>query len=241
MAEFSTGHLLAGKLTYRQFLSGHRTGFEPVLLAAAVPAKPGERVLELGTGAGAALLCLAARVPEVKGIGIEIDPELAALANENFKINKLHDISCLNANAERLPFTGNSFDHAFANPPWFSEKVTAPPDAARALAHQAGPGLLSAWVRSAYQVLRPKGTITLILPAAGFATAAAAMRDAPFGGITLAPLWPRAGESAKMVILSGRKGSNGPERVRPGLVLHDEHGITPAANAILRDGAALIP
>jgi tRNA1(Val) A37 N6-methylase TrmN6 len=55
----------------------------------------------------------------------------------------------------------------------------------------------------------------------------------------LLPLWPHEGEPAKLVIISARRGSKAPDTVLPGLVLHDANGITPAANAILRDGAVL--
>jgi tRNA1Val (adenine37-N6)-methyltransferase len=48
------GHLLGGRIRYRQPDTGFRSGLEPVLLAASVPARPGEHVLEAGTGAGAA-------------------------------------------------------------------------------------------------------------------------------------------------------------------------------------------
>jgi tRNA1(Val) A37 N6-methylase TrmN6 len=78
MDETTTGGLLNGRVTYRQFAAGHRSGFEPVLLAASVPAKTGQCVLEAGTGAGAALLCLSARVPGITGYGLERD---AATAN----------------------------------------------------------------------------------------------------------------------------------------------------------------
>ena len=54
--------LLGGKVRLRQPRDGYRAAIDPVLLAASVPAKPGERVLDLGTGAGAAALCLMARV-----------------------------------------------------------------------------------------------------------------------------------------------------------------------------------
>ena len=236
MGEITTGGLLGGSVTYRQLRSGHRTGFEPVLLAASAPARPGDRVLEAGTGAGAALLCLAARIPGLTGIGVERDEALTHLANENFKINGLSDISCIQADATSLPFPAQTFDHVLANPPWFDAKSTASPDARRALAHQAGPDLLTAWIASLMSVLRPKGSITLILPASSFAACASGFRSAGCGGITLFPLWPHAGQPAKMAIVSGRKGAKSPDRVMPGLILHDSTGITEAAQAILRDG-----
>lgn len=239
MEETTLGGLFGGRIGYRQLRSGHRTGFEPVLLAASVPARAGERVLEAGTGAGAALLCLAARVPGVMGIGLERDARLARLAAENFAGNGFGDLFSVRGDATALPFAPRSFDHVLTNPPWFEAASTASPDERRALAHQeAGEGLLERWVAALVDVLRPKGSVTLILPAASFARAAAALAAAQCGGVTLLPLWPRAGVAAKMVVLSARKGSKAPARVMPGLALHDEGGISPAAQAILRDGQA---
>jgi tRNA1(Val) A37 N6-methylase TrmN6 len=81
--------------------------------------------------------------------------------------------------------------------------------------------------------------MTLVLPAASFAEAARLMKAAGCGAITLFPLWPRAGVEAKMVIVSAVRGGNGADRVLPGLVLHDEAGITAEADAVLRGGCAL--
>jgi tRNA1(Val) A37 N6-methylase TrmN6 len=57
--------------------------------------------------------------------------------------------------------------------------------------------------------------------------------------VTLLPLWPRAGEPAKRVILQARRGAKGPDRVLPGLVLHEGAGWSAEAERVLRDGAAL--
>ena len=74
---------LGGKVRIRQPAKGYRAGLDPVLLAAAVDAKAGQSVLELGMGVGTALVCLGARVPGLTLAGVEIQPELAALACEN--------------------------------------------------------------------------------------------------------------------------------------------------------------
>ncbi len=237
MNETTDGTLLGGRVTYRQFAKGHRSGFEPVLLAASVPARPGDRVLEAGCGAGAALLCLAHRVPGITGLGIEIDPALANLANENFKNNGLHDICARHGDITAGPFAA-PFDHVMANPPWHDAASTISPDAKRALAHHAAPGVLESWIAALAAWLKPRGTITLILPSAAFVEAAACLKAQGCGGVSLLPLWPRAGQAAKQVMIAAIRGAKAPDKILAGLVLHDEAGITQAANAILRDGAA---
>jgi tRNA1(Val) A37 N6-methylase TrmN6 len=55
------------------------------------------------------------------------------------------------------------------------------------------------------------------------------------------PLWPSdAAAGAKRVIVAARKAARGPLRLARGLVLHEPDGrFTPAAEAVLRDGAPL--
>lgn len=234
-APVTEGGLLGGKLRYRQFSGGHRSGFEPVLLAASVPAKPGQRVLEAGSGAGAGLLCLAWRVRGVCGVAAEIDPALASLANENFNINSLEDVVSTQLDVEQARLAPE-FDHAMANPPWHDSAGTKSPDPGRALAHHARPELLERWIAGLTRCLKPRGTLTLILPAAQYGAAAAGLRGRGYGALQLFPLWPRAGLAAKLVIIGAKRGAGGPDRVLPGLTLHDDSGISPDAQAILRDG-----
>ncbi len=235
----SHGFLLDGRVRYAQPVGGYRTGLEPVLLAAAVPARAGERVLELGTGAGAGLLCLAARVPGVFGVGVERDPAQAALAAGNLAANEFGGLSVVTADVLAWRADG-LFDHAFANPPWHDAAGTASPVAGRVSAKRADAGLLAGWAAVMARALRPRGTLSLILPAANLAEGVAALSDAGCAEIRLVPLWPRLGTPAKIIILQGFYQGRGGCSVSAGLVLHEaDGGFTAAADAVLRGGAAL--
>ncbi len=233
------GTLLGGRIRYAQPASGYRTGIEPVLLAASIPARPGDRVLEAGTGAGAGLLCLAARVPGVVGLGLERDPDQAALAAANFAANGFDHLRAQNGDV--LNWRSEApFDHAFANPPWHNDTGTVSPVPGRANAKCAHIGLLAAWTKSMAQTLRPKGTLSLIVPAASLGEAISALNAAECVEITLLPLWPRRDAPAKILILQGIHDGRGACMVSAGLVLHENSGaFTAEANAILWDGAAL--
>ena len=235
--ETTEGHLLGGRVRYAQPRAGFRSGIEPVLLAAFLPARAGEFVLEGGSGAGAGLLCLAARVPGLRGMGIEQDPALVALARANADANAQAGLTFQEGD---IRHAAGDFDHAFANPPYHPAGGTASPDPGREDAKRAGPGALAAWTEALGRHLRPRGTLTLILPAGGAPEVLAAMAAAGVGGGVLLPLWPKPGRAAKLVLLRGTKGGKAPFRVLAGLTLHQaEGGFTMEAEKILRDGAAL--
>ena len=241
MEQTTDGTLLGGRLSYRQFRYGYRTGIEPVLLAASIPARPGQRVLEAGCGAGAGLMCLCARVPGLDGVGVEADPGTAALARHNWALNRMDRLSLHEGPVADLPGSIGLFDHAFANPPWHRADASASPSGRRDLARRARPGLLDGWIAALASRLRPGGTLTLILPATLHVEASALMHGmAGLGGITLLPFWPKQGRAAKIVLMQARRGSLAAASLQPGLVLHLDGGsYTQAAEHILRGGEAL--
>jgi tRNA1Val (adenine37-N6)-methyltransferase len=235
------GWLLGGRVRYAQPETGFRSGIEPVLLAAFVPARAGQRVLEGGTGAGAGLLCLSHRVPGLSGEGIEREAGMADLARQNLAANGAAGfvVRTGDLTAPSAP-VGAEFDHAFANPPYHAAGGTASPDPLREAAKRAGPGLLAAWARALARRLRRRGTLSLILPAAALPEALAAIEAAGCGSPCVMPLWPACGRPARLLLLRGLRGGRGACRLLPGLALHGPGGgYTPEAARILRDGEGL--
>ncbi len=231
--------LLGGRVQHIQPADGHRTGIEPVLLAASIPARPGARVLEGGTGSGAALLCLAARVGGVTGVGIERSPPLADLARANIAANGFAGLTVLTGDLAALRPEG-VFDHAFANPPWHDAAGTASADAGREAARRAQPGLFAIWAAALAAPLRSRGTLSFVIAAGVLPACMAAMAAAGCGSLAVLPLWPHAGRAARLLLLRGIKDGRGPCRMLAGLVLHEPGGgYTAAADAVLRGGAAL--
>lgn len=244
--ELTRDAFLGGRLRLLQPARGQRAGSDAALLAAAVPARPGERVAELGAGCGPALLALAARVPGVHCLGLEIDRDLVDLANRN---------ACENGLGERVRFVAGDvadpppdlspagFDHVMMNPPFFDEaRSRVSPDPARARARSAGPGANAVWIGAARRLLRPGGWLAMIHRCER-ETELLALLDEGFGEVRLLALRPggmRPERPAKRLIMLARKGGSGALCRLPDLLLHrPDGGYTDAVEAILRQARPL--
>jgi tRNA1Val (adenine37-N6)-methyltransferase len=236
--DFTSDKFLNGRVTVRQSVSGFRSGLDAVMLAAAVPAREGDEVLELGSGAGAASLCLAKRTG-CSIFGLEIDPALAALADENAAQNELPRAAFTRGDVHDIPpELRRAFDHVMCNPPFHDDEGRASPDPSRAVALQ-DRGALGDWLKEGTRRVVSGGTFTTILRSDRIGEALVALGSY---GVSIFPLWPRTGEPAKRIILQAIKASRAPLVLLPGLVLHESDGrYTRAANAVLRDGGALVP
>jgi tRNA1(Val) A37 N6-methylase TrmN6 len=242
---WSEDRLLDGRISLKQPHHGYRAAIDPVLLAATTPALPGERVLDVGAGVGAASLCLAFRVPCLQVTGLELQPDLAELAAVNIRDNGLDDrVHILTGDLLSPPgdLSPASFDRVMSNPPFQKAGThTPPPGASRALAHGEGSADLAAWIAFCTRMLKPRGTLTLIHRADRLDDLIALLHGR-FGAVTLIPLWPRIGQPAKRVLVTARRGARSPAALSAGLTLHEASGgFTPAAEGILRHGNALEP
>ncbi len=239
---------LNGKLRLRQPARGHRFGHDAILLAAATPARAGQHAVEFGAGIGAAGLALAFRVTGLRVTLVEIEPELAALAQDNGTRNGLEDrvrtiatdVTAAPAILEAAGLTAGSADLVLMNPPFNDpHRQPASPDADRRRAHVANDLTLSAWIGAAERLLVPRGTLTLIWRADGMRGVLDAL-DAGFGAVAVRPVHPRADVAAIRILVHAIKRGRAQLVLLPGLILNDDQGRpTAAAEAVLRDGTAL--
>jgi tRNA1(Val) A37 N6-methylase TrmN6 len=237
--------VLDGRVRIRQPARGYRAATDPVLLAAAVPARVGDAVLDLGCGVGTAALCLGARVEGVELHGLEVQPGYARLARENAALNgralAVHegDLRAMPACLRQL-----SFDAVMLNPPWHAPADLGSPDPARDLANRRGTATIADWVGAALARTRPGGVVVIIMRAEGLPEILAAL--AARAAVAALPLAARAGRDAKRVIVRARKGGRTAFRLAAPLILHqgaahiaDGDDYAPEARAILRGSAAL--
>ena len=223
---------------------GYRAGVDPVLLAASVPAQAGQTVLELGCGAGAAALCLGARVPGLSLTGCELQPAYAELARRNG--GGTLEVVVADITAMPLHLRDRQFDHVLANPPYFDRAASIQshdPGRETALG-EATP--LPQWVRVAAKRLKPKGHLHFIHRAERLPELLGALPH-EMGTIEVLPLAPRPGRLPELILLRARKNGRGTFRLYNSYVMHegarhegDGDSYVPEIKAVLRRGAPLI-
>jgi len=219
--------IFGGQVILNQPREGYRAAIDPVMLAASVPATSGNRALDLGCGVGAAMLCLATRVDGVKVDGLEVQLDLALMAQKNIQANGLADrVRVFEGDLLDPPgdLERESYTQVFANPPYITlERGNAPPNPVKRTAHVEGQANLNDWVNAALSFCKRKGTICFIYRADRLADVLKAL-DGKAGEIQVIPLFPKSGEDASRIIIRARKGIKTPLTLTSGLVLHNKDG-----------------
>lgn len=239
---FTTDDFLGGKIKLRQPVDGYRATSDAVLLAAAVFPKKSQKVLDVGTGTGAVGLCLLARCPDITVAGIEIQPEMAAMAKDNITLNGLNEkmsVTVADIRTKRIDgIETGSFDWVVTNPPFILEDQVSP-DPVRDIAHRESDCSLKEWIDGCLRYVSPRGYFAIINRADRLPEILSLLYGR-LGGIGIIPVWTKEGEPAKRVIITGRKGVRSPAVLENGIVLTDSGGRrTHSAEAIMRGGDAL--
>ena len=244
-SEFTEDAFLGGQLRLRQPRSGHRAGHDAMLLAAATPARPGNRVVEFGAGVGAAGLAVSRRVAGIKLVLVEIDSGLAELARENAAANAIAaDSVVLDVTSSAAAFAAvglgpDSVDVVLMNPP-FNDAARHRASPNKALAHLADASTLEGWIHAARRILKSGGVLSLIWRADGLAEVLAGL-DRGFGGLVILPVHGDAGKPAIRLLVRAVKGGKAPTQVLAGLMLNDESALPNKQVQTILEGKAELP
>ena len=237
---------LGGKLLIKQPRNGYRAGVGPVLLAASVNAKPMQSVLELGCGVGVASLCLGRRVPDLQLTGIEIQSDLAQLAQENAAHNQL-TMNVVIGDLAVLPqgLKSSQFDHVIANPPYFDRLKTTPtpdPSRERSMGEQTP---LKSWASVAAKRVKPKGYVHFIFRSERLPELLNALPK-ELGSLRILPFSARVGRASELLILRARKSGRAGFCLEAPIVMHkgtehttDGDSYTDLVSQVLRHGAQI--
>jgi tRNA1(Val) A37 N6-methylase TrmN6 len=243
MDAISEDAMLDGRVRLLQPRRGYRAGLDAALLAAACDAEAGARVIEVGCGVGAALLAAAVRRPQAQFVGLDRDPDAAALARRNVALNGMEarvrvvegDVAHRFASLDLLPF-----DAALANPPFFDDPAGLRAPAPEKQAAWMAEGGLAAWTGFLLKAVREGGSITVIHRADRLGDLLRLLTPKA-GSIQVRPVHPFSDAPAKRVLVRAVKSGKAPLQLLPPLVAHARDGgrHTPQAEALLPGEADL--
>ena len=217
---------------------GFRFGEDTVLLAyyaaeVAPKFKRGTKALDLGAGCGASGVLLAARRPDVRIDGIEIDAASFNVFSRNVRMNGLIDrVRPIQGDIRDFPDARNvlcaSYDFVFFNPPYGNPNrgpVTQPENKTESLRNARFEinGRLVDFFKTAADALRPGGIMAMVHRSVRLPEAMRVLLENGLQPIGLRMIHPRADARATAFLLSARKGG------KPG-------GFFAEAPLILRNG-----
>lgn len=232
---------------------GHRAGMDAMLLASLVVDERPVRIADLGAGAGAAGLAVAARLPAASVVLVERSRDMAEFARKSLA---LPENEALAKRAEVLEadvtLTGrarvaaglldDTFQHVIMNPPFNDPGDRKTPDALKAEAHAMTENLFESWIRTAGAIAMPGGQLSLIARPQSIAEIISAC-GRRFGGLEITAIHPREGENATRILVTAIKGSRARLQLRAPLLMHDRpdsHAFAPLVDS-LNNGRAGYP
>jgi len=237
-ADESLDTLYQGKLSILQSRAGYRFSLDALLLGHFVQIRARDKIADLGTGNGVIALLLATLRPTAQVVGIEIQEAMVTRAIRNAKLNRLHQrVEIVQGDVRSINdiFPAESFDVAVCNPPYRGLKSgRINPDWERRVARHEIKGSLQDFLRAGAYLLRPKGRMALIFPAARAVDLLQAMRTEGVEPKRLRLVHSAAGSAAALALVEGTKGGRRELDVMPPLVVYaPDGGYTTEAKVIL--------
>jgi tRNA1(Val) A37 N6-methylase TrmN6 len=211
---------------------GHRAGMDAMLLASMVTGEGPITVADLGAGAGAAGMGVAARLAGARVLLVENSAEMADYARKSMALAENAGIADRLALIEAdvtlkgrarvaAGLCDDSFDHVILNPPFNDGSDRRAPDELKAAAHAMQGDLFEDWIRTAGAILRPGGQMSLIARPESIAAIIGAC-GRRFGGVEITLVHPREGETAIRLLVSAIKGSRARLVFRSPLIMHPD-------------------
>ena len=145
-----------GPYIYRQSDSCFPLGQDSLLLGAFATVRRGDKVWDLGCGAGALLLLLAGRAPDLTLTGVELSAADSDLARENLAENKLAG-TILTGDIREVMLPAGTASLVVCNPPYFKAGSGASGGPARMEEAQ-----LMDWCAAAGRLLKNGGRFALV-------------------------------------------------------------------------------
>jgi tRNA1Val (adenine37-N6)-methyltransferase len=220
--------LSLGDLQLLQAKNGYRYSLDPVLLARFVRVKPGACVVDLGAGAAILSLLLARLTSAGRVTGVELQADLAERGRRNVTLNQLEErVAMITDDIRRIStfLPAGKADLVVANPPYHQTGSgrLAPGEERAAARHELAGGLEDFAAAAAWTV-KYGGQVAFIFPAERLPALIDGLLKQQIEPKRLRMVHPRWGQSARLVMLEGRKGGRPGLKVEPPLCIYRQEG-----------------
>jgi len=223
---------------------GYRYSIDPFILSAFVTIKPGNRIIDLGTGNGIIPLLLCQRERDLKIVGIEIQEHLVRLAQENVRLNGLDDsieIILLDIKRVEEAFPPGSFDLALGNPPyWPLRNGRINPDREKAIARHELAITLAEYLASAAYLVRERGLVSLIILPYRLGEIFYLMKEHRLSVSRIRCVHSYLNSPAKLVLVEGIKAASTQTRIEKPLIIYGQPGSYSAEMQSIYQGYGII-
>lgn len=227
MEEETLDEILNGRLIIFQTKRGYRFSLDSILLAHFVSLKSRAHVIDIGCGSGIILLILAKRFPQVKFTGLEIQENLAILAQKSTRINGLEDrVNIFSGDALNIKniFPARSFDTVIFNPPYRKLKSgRINPNPEKAIARHEIKGSLEDFLLSAKHLLKADGTVFTIYPAKRLIELVYVFRNSGIEPKKMRLVFSDNLSEAEFVLVEGKAGGREELKVESPLFIYDKN------------------
>jgi tRNA1(Val) A37 N6-methylase TrmN6 len=216
----SLDEFMGGRLRLIQSKRGYRFSIDAVLLSQFVTVKPGDRVVDLGTGCGVIGLILLHTRAVGSVLGLEIQSYLADLAMRNAVLNGFQNrMTVIVGDIRHPPFASGKTDLVVCNPPYrksLSGRIN--PDSEKAIARHEIMVSLGEIIRTASEILRPKGRLAIIYPAVRLVDSLSEMRSTGLEPKRMRVIYPQMDTEAKLVLIEASLKGRGGLKLLPPLM-----------------------
>lgn len=215
---------------------------DSVLLADFANTAKMRRCLDLGSGAGVLCVLLAEKAPELDILGLELQPDFAALSRRNLAENGLESrvsIETADLRRHRELFAAESFDLVVSNPPYFAESTGySAPNAARSAAREEKACTLTDICAAARWALRWGGRLALVHRPERLSEIFCAMTEAGIEPKRLREVVYSAGKAPSLVLVEGVRGGGKGLVIHPTLILTENGRDSAEAERVYKRGAS---
>lgn len=210
---------------------------DPLLLAAFLPVRSQETILDLGTGAGVVPLWLTGYRGVRQVVGLELQPEIAALARRNVALNQFDTRITIVEGDLRTPppeLSDRRFDWVVSNPPYWSPVThQVPTSSLLACAKFELACNLSEVITAAARFCRDRGRVALIHLPERLTDLLSLMRAARLEPKRLCLVHPKPETAPHRVLVEGIKHGRPGLKVCKPFIIHQPDGeFTPEMNAV---------